>query len=204
MVKLNFNLVGFSFQRSITILTTSFTAAGDGLAGSIAAARAAAAAHREHVRQGGPWVGEVDDDGVVVWDQADLLDYEVTVAEEAAMELRKAYMIALYHHWERSVRLWTGSSGLRKHEELAEATRAKGYPVHPKLEAVRDLVNTLKHENDRWGLPLIKSWPEVFPPNFRPRSAGKTYWFEVIELSDALVHEAFTIVSASGPTKDMV
>ena len=60
--------------------------------------------YQQNLEQGGKWIGESDDDGLVIWDQSQILDYEIDVVTEAAQDLRKAFALALYHHWERSAR----------------------------------------------------------------------------------------------------
>src|SRR3546814_7916557 len=75
----------------------------------------------------------------------------IFVAEEALMSLRKAYAVAIYHHWERSALQWTNRKN-EKHDDLARRVLAMGYPIDPHLHVVRDLANLLKHDNDRWGV----------------------------------------------------
>lgn len=55
---------------------------------------------------------------------------------------------AAHHHWERSALRWTGNIK-RKHDELADAVTAMGYPIHPDLGVVRDRANALKHHSDK-------------------------------------------------------
>lgn len=51
--------------------------------------------------------GEYDEDGQLLWDQGTVLEHEISFANNASMELRKAFAIAAYHYWERSVQRWT-------------------------------------------------------------------------------------------------
>ncbi len=52
----------------------------------------------------GDWIVEHDDDGNVMWDQETLLEMDIEASDEAIMALRKAFVMALYHHWERALR----------------------------------------------------------------------------------------------------
>lgn len=203
MVKLNFNLAAFSFQGGLAILAKSFASAIVALNADVQNAKDEAFGYQQALEQGGEWIGETDENGTVIWDQSQILDYEVDVVNEAAQELRKAFALALYHHWERSARLWTQADNW-SHEQLVTASLNRGYPIDPRLAAVRDLVNTLKHNKDRWGRDLVKSWPDVFPSDFVERPNRRTDWYEAIQLSDTQVRDAFNIVAASGPTTDML
>lgn len=201
MVKLNFNLAGFSFQHGLTILKTSLQAALPGLAEGVAKADAALKAYEA----AGVFIGERDDEtGDIYWDQSQVLGFELEMAEIARQELRKAYAIAAYHHWERSVRVWTGKENLRNHDDMVAATRAEGYAVDARLDRVRRLVNTLKHDNRRWGMDLLEAWQEVYQSDFRPRAAGPVYWAEAVSLTDDQIAEIFAILAASGPTAESV
>lgn len=126
MVKLNFNLAAFSFQRGVAILAKSFASAIVALNADVQNAKDEAFGYQQSLEQGGEWIGETDDDGTVIWDQSQILDYEVEVVNEAAQELRKAFALALYHHWERSARLWTQADNW-SHEQLVAASLKRGY-----------------------------------------------------------------------------
>ncbi|UKK84100.1 hypothetical protein L7H23_16255 [Sphingopyxis sp. BSN-002] len=126
---------------------------------------------------------------------------EIDTKVEAQEALRKAFVIALYHHWERSARKWTGDDR-RDHSKLAIAVEALGDPIHPRLEAVRDLTNLLKHDNDKWGQQLIETWPDVVSGP-RGHAGGRTDWYRAVRLTDAHMTEAFNIVGASGPIQSL-
>lgn len=106
--------------------------------------------------------------------------------------------LAVYHHWERSARLWT-ESDRRDHDQLARAVEAHGISVNPHLGAVRDLANLLKHNNGRWGASLLASWPSLFPTGFRPQT-GRTDWYQAVQITEAHMTEAFNVIASSGPT----
>ena len=170
----------------------------DALLSDVARAKDEAADYSENLDRGADWVGERDDGGHVIWDHADILQLRVDTATDALNALCKAFIISLYHHWERSARRWVGKQN-GDHDKLASAVQACNYPIHPKLSAVRDLVNTLKHDRDRWGLALMISWPDLFSPGYLPR-ATRNDWYEAIHLRGEHVLEAIAVVSESGPT----
>src|SRR3546814_10680611 len=69
----------------------------------------------------------------------------IFVAEEALMSLRKAYAVAIYHHWERSALQWTHRKN-EKHDDLARRVLAMGYPIDPHLHFVRVLATLMKQD----------------------------------------------------------
>jgi hypothetical protein len=198
LVEYTFNFQGYTFQEGVKVLQRSFESAIEALAGDVERAKEEAVAYQESVDRGGEWVGERDEDGHVIWDQADVLTFDVEAAEDAAMALRKAFVIAAYHHWERSARSWTGSA-INQHDGLAALVAAKGLPIHPKLDAVRFMVNTLKHDKEYWAKKLHDVWSDVFSPDLQPHPV-KTDWYEAVRLRDKHVLEAFAVVAASGPS----
>lgn len=198
MAPLEFHFHGYIFQSGVDVLLKSFTSAVTALNEEVERAAAESHEYRRALEQGAEWVGEVDDEGYVIWDQVDVLDAKVIEAREALMGLCKAFVLALYHQWERSIREWTGSGAHSKHDTLARAVRARGVETHPRLDAVRDLVNALKHNSDAWGEKLVASWSDVFPPDFR--RPPRTDWYYAIQIREEHVFEAFNIVAASGPT----
>jgi len=118
------------------------------------------------------------------------------------MALRKAFVIALYHHWERAIRASAaGANG--NHDKLVKRAQAKGILIDARIGALRDLVNALKHDSDRCGKALLSSWPDIFSPNFQPGTL-KTDWYRAVSLKDHHVVEAFEIVSGSGPIVKVV
>ncbi len=198
MVKLP-DLQGYVFQDGLNVLRTGFQCAAKALAGIAEQTKNEAIDYQDAVERGGEWIGEQDEDGYVLWDHASVLEMRVEAAEEALMALRKTSIIALYHHWERLVRLWTNSADKADHCKLVSRAQTKRIPIDPKLVAIRDLANTLKHASDQSGNKLLQSRSDVFGPGFQA-FPGRTNWYKAVSLTNCHVLEAFDIVSASGPT----
>jgi hypothetical protein len=132
------------------------------------------------------------------------------------MELRKAFAIAAYHHWERSVQLWIVPTNeiaardsfdarrkrhARGYEDISKAASEIGYPADVELPRVAALANTLKHNSKAYGARLLKLWPDILPSQFQ-NSTNPTDWASAIQLSDEHLNEIFNIVSRSGPTEN--
>ncbi|WP_295217319.1 hypothetical protein [uncultured Brevundimonas sp.] len=201
MVALHFDWFGYSFQTGLGVLRSSMLAARDALSANVEIAQEEAVGYQERVRAGVEEAQiDYDDAGYVILDHQDILNWNVQVAEDAEMALRKAFVLAVYHHWERSARKWTESAH-GKHDALEKLTLTKGYPIDPKLGAVRDLVNLLKHANSVWAKRLMSSWPAVFYPDVQPLPLLD--WYEAVNLTDPIVDEIFEIISKSGPVSTL-
>lgn len=197
MVALTFNSLGYRFLDGLRVLEKSFHAAESALLEDLERAKDEAFGHQQSQEQGAAWVGERDEDGHVLWDQQTLLDYRVDDAWASVVEIRNAFAILIYHHWERSALRWTGSTK-GDHKQLVNRTKAKGYSVHSQLESVRLLVNTLKHDSENCAPELFKVRPDYFISGFTGPSLGLS-WQEAISLQRGNIDELFSIVRASGP-----
>ncbi|WP_292899888.1 hypothetical protein [Nitratireductor sp.] len=158
------NLVPFfrfyQFTHGIRMLKKGYTAARDSLEAEIKGTQAKAAAYQEHLANGGERICEYDADGYLLWEQSQVYDIEIEDARKAIFEIRKALVIALYHHWEHSAASWKGSDA--SHGKLAEFCIEEGYGPSPDLSAVQYLVNYLKHgSNSRtdWLKRLRNEYP---------------------------------------------
>lgn len=201
MVALTFNMQGYAFQEGIRVLIAAHETTADALHEELQRAKENALAYQEEVESGErEWIGERDEDGNIIWDQEQVHDMEIESKVEGQAAVRKAFILALYHHWERSARTWTGSDK-RDHDKLVAAVEAEGTPTHPRLGAVRDLANLLKHDNDKWGDAVLQSWPGVFPYGFA-KASGRTNWYDAVRLSDTQLVDAFNIVAGSGPSEN--
>ncbi len=198
MVGFNFNMQGYVFQEGVTVLIAAYQSAADALHEGLQRAREEALAYQEGVDSGEvEWIGERDDEGHVLWDQEQVHEMDVDTKLEGQSALRKAFALAAYHHWERGARNWTGDD-VRDHSRLVRAVGALGITVSPRLDAVRDLANLLKHDNGARGCDLLESWPAVFPAGFAPTGA-RVDWYGAVRLTDGHLDEVFNAVAASGP-----
>ena len=197
MVELPFNLQGFIFQSGLDALEAGLKTTLTALANELNRIKEERVAYEEASTQGGEWIGECDDDGYVLWDQSRLLSMQAEAACTALMDAKKAFVIAVYHYWERSALNFIGK-GLAGHENLENEVRKFCYQIDPKLKAVCWLVNTLKHNNERYGSKLRNVWPEVI--NSGIREAIHADWYGSIHLSDEQVFEVLAVIRNSGPT----
>jgi hypothetical protein len=197
-MKFTFNLHGYMYQQGIKILWAAYSSASSTLYVEWDTAKDDAIAYQKALDAGEvEWEGERDEDGYVIWDKAQIHDMEIDEKGEALSALRKAFILALYHHWERRIRACLSSSK-KTHAELVKSAIDIGIPIHPGLNAVRDLANLLKHENGKWGEALRGSWPSLFPNGFQ-KSKSYTNWYDAVKIDEKVITEAFDIVARSGP-----
>ena len=160
MARLNFSPRGYAFQSGIDVLRKS---AGAGLA-ALRTETSELRLKLEAYRKAGAFVAERDDEGHIIWDEEDRLQLEIKIGEEAMMELRKAFVVATYHHWERSVLRWAarnaqvmtldgvGAKTKRlDHGKLRAAAEKAGFRADAHMSSVVALANFLKHGSAHWG-----------------------------------------------------
>lgn len=196
MALLKWNYQGYVYQEGVSLLIAAYDTAANALQQEWERTKDEASVYQDGVASGErEWIGERDDEHVL-WDQQQVYDIEIESKLAAQSALRKAFALSIYHHWERGARVWTGDD-VREHKKLVKAVEAKGVPVSPRLEAIKDLANLLKHDNDDRGADLLKSWPDVLPSV--AKWGGRIDWYESVALTDYHLTEAFNIIAASGP-----
>lgn len=196
MARLDFNLHGYLFQEGVKGLALGFSTATAALAAGSRRLERELAAYEARVAAGGERIGEWED-GICLFEKDDILRLESEAAAEALMDLRKAYVLAAYHLWERSAQRWTQRTNAN-HTVLVGQTKERGYPLDPGLDGVRDLANTLKHNSASKARRLAASWPEMLKTD--PLSVTDWDWYAEIKLADADVLRVLDVVGRSGPT----
>lgn len=197
MVKLNFNWRGYMYKDGVNSIRLSYDSASRALQLDTERAYDEINNYNAKVLAGDQSGIERDDDGHILWDEADVLMHRSLQAEDALNILRKAFTIVLYHHWERSVREWVKSKHA-KHDTLVTAALAIGQPTDPLVNDLRTLVNTLKHNNEVWGKPLHTARPDLFKGEFKITQTNPD-WYDAIEVSGPALLAFFDAVSSSGP-----
>lgn len=145
MAQLSFNLRHYSFMMALDALIDAFRVAISAMDGQLLQAHADMTAHSQSLATGG-------DDGAVYvndhysHDTADLLAMGYSDASSAARAIREAFVISLFHLWERSARSWVKCEE-QSYAKLAKALRTEDIPIHPKMATLNDLSNFLKHGN---------------------------------------------------------
>lgn len=193
MAPFTFNFVSYAFESGLTVVERGYVAARDAINAEIDIIEANARAYEQHVAEGGERIGEWED-GHLLWEKSQLYEAEINDAREVLYEVRKTFIIALYHFWERSAAGWKGSEG--SHAELAEFCREHGYGPSPELDAVRYLVNFFKHgPNSRsdW-LERLKRLSPSFLPGLKTPGTAK-----IVGLSDSTFFHVAKVIKDSGP-----
>lgn len=201
MVNLRVNMQAVFFASGLDVIEQGYNAAVSGIGREINRRKVAYSDYLRSLESGIPPTEERDEDGNLIWSLDQFLEAEIEIAEEALKSFRNAYAVAIYHHWERSALQWTAKKSER-HDKLVQLVRAMGYPIAERLNAVRDLVNLLKHNNSRWGIELYESWRDVFPDNFRVPEDGalQTSWYDAVALNADHINLILETIRKSGPT----
>jgi len=194
MVKLGPYFRSYQFEHGLEMLEKGYTAARDSLHDEIERTTVEAAAYEEALANGGEWIGEYDEDGRILWEQSQMYEARINDVHSALFEVRKAFVIALYHYWEDSVANWMALNGKQaSHEDMELYCSREGYGPSPDLGAVRCLANHLKHgRNSRndWLVRLRNEHPFFLPPQ-----RSKIFGF-----SEDTLFKVAAVIFASGPT----
>ncbi|HEX7852718.1 MAG TPA: hypothetical protein VF503_03395 [Sphingobium sp.] len=186
MAPLSFDLRHYSFMMALDALIDAFRVALSAMDDQLLRAHADMAAHGQYLATGG-------DDGAVYIDDhyshdtADLLMMEHSDASSAARAIREAFVISLFHLWERSARSWVKCEE-QSYAKLAKALRAAGLPIHQKMATLNDLSNFLKHAN--------KSKRDETRRKLREYITGPLL---VVNISDEKIEKIIGYIRASSP-----
>lgn len=181
----------YQFEHGLRMLEKGYSAARDSLENEIKRIEIESKAYETSLANGGKWIGERDEEGYTLWDQSRLYDLQIEDIHSALFEVRKAFVIALYHFWEDAAALWNGKQAT--HEKLERYCSDVGYGPSPDLGAVRCLANHLKHGSNShsdWLVQLRGKYPTFLPPQ---RGPIFVFWEDTLLKVAAAIYE-------SGPT----
>lgn len=154
MVKMKFNALGFLFQSGLKDIRRGYI-----VSTSAFAPQLADISDREnqlHARQMMGTEPPVEDGDI---SEAEFLEHERETIGDALKHIREAFLMALYHYWEREVAVW-----MRKPYEADTAyqfLRSEGLQADTKLlEELRQIMRCLKHDK---GAALWELRPDYFP-----------------------------------------
>lgn len=137
-----------------------------------------------------------DEDGDLVSCTRHSLDHEVFNASIAASVVREAFIMSIFHYWERFARGWTKlPDSDRGFESILKASKKK-YAVSPELRSLNALNNILKHRNATKIPSLARKRPDLFWSVYNRRDNKTEYR---LALRHKHVLEAIEIIRASGP-----
>lgn len=193
MAKLDFSVRGFAYESGIRCLGDSFTAATHGIRNQI----------REETEAFESCTGDYEEqfqyaeDGSVLFDPADLYQYKMEALDEAHAELRKAFAIAIYHYWERKIRVFCDLSD-GNHAEVEAAAKKLGIQIPGDFGRVHRLANALKHNNRGSLKALHRQWPEVSGVLFDV--SGNLDWYAGIDLNDDHIYYLLDLTKLAGPS----
>ncbi|MCF1464275.1 hypothetical protein FS827_23545 [Agrobacterium vitis] len=182
----------YHFEHGLRMLEKGYTAARDSLFEEITRTKAASETYERDLAKDGKWIGEHDDEGNLLWDQTQMFEVQIDDIESALFEVRKAFVIALYHFWEDSVAHWMNLKGQTTFPKMVEYCASQGYGPSPDIDAARCLTNHLKHGRNSgtdWLGQLRRDHS-----SFLPEPQGFIFGF-----SEDTLFKVAAAVAASGP-----
>ncbi len=206
LAPLNFNFHGYDYERGITVLSEGLSAASEALEDKRASAETAWKIYEDGVMSGELAEEEERDEetGSLLWSKSLAFEYDIKLIDEGIGALRKAFVVALYHHWERIVFQWTEAPIGSDHKKLVGRVRARGVELPEQFEHIYLLNNILKHNSAKAGPLLLKTWPDLFwrPDKLAMRVAKgdkRILWESAIILGDHMMDCIILTMKASGP-----
>lgn len=128
MAKLNINFYGYDYEHGIVLLSDTLLAATDALKVKREEADQRWTEYERAVNAGEiERIEERDEEtGALTFDQGMVYEHAINLVDEGIIALRQAYVIALYHHWERVIRKWTEAPENARHADMIALVEAKG------------------------------------------------------------------------------
>lgn len=154
--------------------------------------------YEEHQAAAAAGPPEDEDDQTYSFDYGDHVGTMIYEAEECIRLLRDAFVLTLYHFWEKQA-LELLNRSTYNYKTIYAAAKA-----HPELglddpthiDRLRMMSNCIKHDK---GHPLYEKYPEMFDPQLVPEKPNHRGWHQALRVSDADLEAAFAAVRAAGP-----
>lgn len=137
-----------------------------------------------------PWpdvVGGEDDPIADLYDYAGELDNQ---AKRGAPMVTKAFVIVLFHAWERHMNTRFKSEKYQKHQVRKELTAAGHGELFKTIEILQLCANCAKHGPGDSGRELFKKRPDLFPKIRDKEAPGE----KTLVVPESLIREFFTTV----------
>jgi hypothetical protein len=132
-----------------------------------------------------------------------LLDIENRAVIAADVALRKSFITAVYHLWERSVQRWSvfGGKNNPNHADLVDLAKNAGVTGNlSALEPVHYINNALKHDNEKWLNSLSKQDYKKYVFHTYDLDLGpKPSPYEMISLKHEDIVSLFDLMATLGP-----
>ncbi|MFT8371404.1 MAG: hypothetical protein ABF641_10090 [Acetobacter sp.] len=153
---------------------------------------------------------EVDENGIIIHSEASEFERNLSLYADAQSDLRKAFVLAAYHFWERSVIRWSLRRPLEKdhaadkklngYKKLVAEAKKIGppYDPHPSLDAIVQITNLLKHESKKAQEILENDYPDLWASMRGSKSMLYTSYARV-NITQDIMNKVFEVVRLSGP-----
>jgi hypothetical protein len=161
VAEIHLDMGAYTYSEGLKAIGLMYHAARGALSEQRTDLDAMAREYDRHTESGGTPIGEWDEEGNRLWDQEDHYRLQQLVIDDAMEELKAATVIAIYHHWERSIP-FSSDSTQRRHDELKKDAHAQNIALHPDIDALCFCANYFKHGSVKWLKKLVDRWPDRF------------------------------------------
>jgi hypothetical protein len=134
-----------------------------------------------------------DDATGQTFDFGEYIGEQISNADETLRIVREAFLLSLYHYWEKQVRGWMKVKDYKQDKALPWLTAEGLTPDKNNLDVLRMAANCIKHNNQ----VLYKRYPKFFDAS---RIVGPTPdLHDALRIDDEHLDVFFHAVRASGP-----
>ena len=197
MVALGFDMKAYQYEQGLKALKLMWVAGSQAITARSKEVLADIAEYERYLEDGGVPIGEWDGEDLLV-DQSGYLRLELVALQEALVELNRATVISIYHHWERHVPSDVGETK-RQHSKLVADSRSARIGVHADIDALHFAGNFLKHGNLEWLEKLSVRFPHRFP-NLAKIKKSIPAWWGTLQVDDEHIEWFFEIATTSKRT----
>lgn len=152
------------------------------------------------VKAGTAQLVEEDEDGNVVIDWGEQAGEAFSEVEGVQRIYREAFLISLYHFWERELLKTMKKAQYNDQEAFAFLKNMGLTPDEPNLTALRLAANVAKHSGGRSADDLHKVRPDLFDTTEMAKWNDKP-GHEYLVITDQVLDTFFEAVRKSGPGK---
>jgi len=152
------------------------------------------------VAAGTATITEEDEDGRVVVDWGEQAGEAVSEIEGIQRIYREAFLISLFHFWERELLTRTKKKKISDYEAFAFLKKSGLTPMEAQLTALRLAANVAKHSEGDSADKLFKSRPDLFDVEEMLKWNDKP-GHEYLLITEEVLEGFFEAVRMSGPGK---
>jgi hypothetical protein len=185
------------FTMGVGAIERAYRASRESVDGQISKLDARWKEHLAAVEVGTAVTVEMDEETGHYFDFGEHIGEMATEAEERLRMVREAFVLILYHYWEKKARELLHIERYGQKEVFAAAKHDPRFDVdEPGINRLRLIANCIKHDAGR---TLFNEDPAMFEADLLVDWNRRSGWHDALRLRDEDVEKSFAAVRSSGP-----